>query len=93
MAATKTSLCFAFAIAFAGVAAAVPTPRNNAVSSGTLKSEPQLDRAALFRPIRSGECGTLVRRVKIAARNSQQQRHAPRQQSLANSGCSVVWSD
>ena len=97
MTALKSSIAVVFAIALAGVAVGAPKPHDNLGVTGAAKGDPQLDRAALFRPAQVGECSAIA------------PRHAPRSQparardatirangerrTMANVGCNVVWSD
>jgi len=96
MTASKFSLAVAAAIAIAGIAVAAPTPRDRIGGPGSSKGDPQLDRAALFRPAQVGECGA-VPQAQVAARAPGQRdaRRAqrPERKTLAAAGCSVVWSD
>jgi hypothetical protein len=92
----NSALGFTVAVAFAGIAAAAPTPPRNELGNAGVKPAPQIDRAALFRPATSGECGAVERRtVAVGAQRDQRPRREglTRAQSLISARCAVVWTD
>ena|SRR5436190_12302925 len=97
MAALRSSVAVALALAFAGIATGAPTPHGNFDGARAPTDGPLLDRAALFRPAQVGECAAVTQRRALpgeATRGRDARRAASRERkAIASLGCNVVWSD